>query len=197
MRTRRWGAAAALAGAAIGVAAGTKRGRGRRLDERIYAVVNGRLEHRVLDQAFAALTELGSMYASAVAAGSLALGGRRRAAARALGAAGTMWAIGQFLKKVYGRPRPFLSLEPGRLLIGRPQGTSWPSIHPATLAAFVAVAARDLDAGPAGRVMTMALPAAVAASRVYLGVHYPSDVVGGLLLGGAVALAWSPDGEAL
>lgn len=193
----RWTAAAALAGAALGVAAGTKRGRGRRLDERAYALVNGRMEHPALDRGFTALTELGSMYASLAAAVSLAAGGRRRTAVRALGAAGTMWTLGQLLKRLYGRPRPFLSLRPGRLLIGRPQGTSWPSSHPAVLTSFVAVAARDLDAGPGGRVLAALLPSAVAASRVYLGVHYPSDVVGGLLLGGAVAALWSPDRRGL
>ncbi|MDQ3991589.1 MAG: phosphatase PAP2 family protein [Actinomycetota bacterium] len=31
----------------------------------------------------------------------------------------------------------------------------------------------------------------VAASRVYLGVHYPADVVGGLLVGRSIADAWS------
>lgn len=190
---RRWAVAAALAGAAIGVAAGTKRGRGRRLDERTYALVNGRMEHPALDRGFAAVTELGSMYASLAAGASLTVGGRRRTALRALGAAGTMWTLGQLLKRMYGRPRPFLSLRPGRLLIGRPQGTSWPSSHPAVLTSFVAVAVRDLDAGPAGRVLAVFLPAAVGASRVYLGVHYPSDVVGGLLLGGAVGALWSPD----
>ncbi len=37
------------------------------------------------------------------------------------------------------------------------------------------------------------LPVAVAISRVYLGVHYPSDVVAGLFLGGAWALFWGEE----
>jgi membrane-associated phospholipid phosphatase len=190
----RLGLGLAMVVAAIGVARATKKGAGRRIDERVYALVNSRLEHPALDRGLSAVTEVGSMYASLVAGVALALGGRRRVAVRALGAAGTVWAAGQVLKKVYGRPRPFLSLDPGRLLIGRPQGTSWPSIHPATLTSFVAVAARDLDVSLGGRALAVLLPAAVAASRVYLGVHYPSDVVGGVLLGSAVAVLWPADG---
>lgn len=190
----RVGLGLAMIGAAIGVARATKRGAGRRLDERVYALVNSRLEHPALDRGLSAITEVGSMYAAVVAGGALAAGGRGRAAVRALGAAGTMWAGGQVLKQLFGRPRPFLSLDPGRLLIGRPQGTSWPSIHPATLTSFVTVAARDLDLAPGGRVLAALLPATVAASRVYLGVHYPSDVVGGVLLGSAVAVLWPHDG---
>jgi membrane-associated phospholipid phosphatase len=36
----------------------------------------------------------------------------------------------------------------------------------------------------------LGLDATVAASRVYLGVHYPSDVVSGLLFGRAIGLVW-------
>ena len=42
----------------------------------------------------------------------------------------------------------------------------------------------------AGRGALSALDATVATSRVYLGVHYPSDVISGLLIGRAVARLW-------
>jgi membrane-associated phospholipid phosphatase len=70
-------------------------------------------------------------------------------------------------------------------------GTSWPSAHPATLLAFVTVAARDLELSRGTRRGLAGLAGVVASSRVYLGVHYPADVVGGLLLGRAVADTWS------
>jgi membrane-associated phospholipid phosphatase len=75
--------------------------------------------------------------------------------------------------------------------VGKPNGTSWPSSHPAVLLAFVTVAARRLGLPATARAGLTAAACAVGASRVYVGVHYPSDVVGGLLLGRAVADAWT------
>jgi membrane-associated phospholipid phosphatase len=133
------------------------------------------------------------MYASAAAAGAMAVRGRRREALDALGAAAAMWAIGNGLKKAFRRARPYARElpRPLRLLIGKPVGTSWPSAHPATLLAFVTVAARDLELPRGTRRGLAGLAGVVASSRVYLGVHYPADVVGGLLLGRAVADTWS------
>ena len=70
-------------------------------------------------------------------------------------------------------------------------GTSWPSSHPAVLLAFVTVASRQLGAGPPARTALDLLAAVVAVSRVYVGVHYPSDVAAGLLLGRGVAAAFT------
>jgi undecaprenyl-diphosphatase len=67
---------------------------------------------------------------------------------------------------------------------------SWPSSHPAVLTAFTRVASRELDMGFLAAGALSALDATVATSRVYLGVHYPSDVVSGVLIGRAVARLW-------
>jgi membrane-associated phospholipid phosphatase len=118
-------------------------------------------------------------------------GRRRREALDAAGAALAMWGIGQGLKRVFARPRPYQALERFRLLISEPRGTSWPSSHPAVLLAFGLVLARDLRAPEAVRGQLAALAGLVGLSRISLGVHYPADVVGGLLLGKGVADLWS------
>jgi undecaprenyl-diphosphatase len=183
----------ALVLGALGLALVTIEGRGRDLDDRLFGVANGRMYHPWLDRFFRSLTELGSMWASAAAAGAIAARGRRREAVDALGAAAAMWALGNGLKKVFRRARPYEAQLPAplRLLIGKPIGASWPSAHPATLLAFVTVAGRDLELARPARRGLAGVAGVVGMSRVYLGVHYPADVMGGLLLGRAVADTWS------
>ena len=75
-------------------------------------------------------------------------------------------------------------------MIARPKGSSWPSSHPAVLTTFTRVATRELRWGAAARTAFTGLDLGVATSRVYLGVHYPSDVASGLLFGRAMARLW-------
>ena len=187
MRTRSLLRGVALAGAALAVGTWASSDRGRALDDQVFRVLN-RQRGPDADALFRGVTELGSIWASAGGAAVLALAGRRRAAAVGLGAAGLAWLAGQGLKKVFRRARPY-ETDPGgtRLLIGPPRASSWPSSHPAVLLAFVTVAARELGAGRIGRVGVGALAGVVGASRTYVGVHYPADVIGGLLVGGGVA----------
>ena len=194
MRTVFWGAALGAAGAAVGHAA-LRTDPGRALDEHLFKAVNAG-HGDVADRFFFSVTELGSLYAAGAAAGALALCGRPRAAARGLSAAGATWLLGQGIKKGVDRPRPFQADRDGtRRMIAEPHGTSWPSSHPAVLTTFTRVAARELGVGSVGSAALTALDGAVATSRVYLGVHYPSDVVSGLLFGRAVARLW-PHGRA-
>lgn len=191
MRTSRDTRELLLATAAFAVAALTSGGRGRTLDRRLFAWMNGGLHTPRRDLVFKAITELGSIWASAAGAALLAARGRRRAAGDALAAASTTWLAGQALKRAFGRLRPYETGSPNRLLIGKPRGASWPSSHPAVLLTFVLVAGRDLDLSRAARAWLTGLAGVVGVSRVYLGVHYPSDVGGGLLVGRAMAGLWS------
>jgi undecaprenyl-diphosphatase len=183
------GAALAAAAAGVGYAA-LATDTGREADADLFAAVN-RGHGGEADRAFAGITELGSLYAVGAAAGVLGVLGRPRPALRALSAAGVTWVMGQLLKKLVDRPRPYLADPDGtRALIAPLMGTSWPSSHPAVLTAFTTVAVRELHAHASARAGLSALGLTVAASRVYLGVHYPSDVASGFLFGRAVATVW-------
>jgi membrane-associated phospholipid phosphatase len=189
LRRIAWATTLAAGGAAIGHAA-LRTEDGRELDENLFKALNA--EHgETVERFFAGITELGSLYAAAAAAGALALAGRRREGARALAGAGATWLLLQGTKRLVDRPRPFLANPEGtRRMIAEPHGTSWPSSHPAVLTTFTRVVARELGIGAVGRTALSGLDASVAASRVALGVHYPSDVASGFLFGRAVARLW-------
>lgn len=74
----------------------------------------------------------------------------------------------------------------------RPSSSSFPSGHAASAAAFTTAVAMEC---PAIGLVVAPVAAAVAYSRLHTGVHYPSDVIVGLLLGSGIALAtrrWWP-----
>lgn len=179
-----------LIGAAVAVGRWSSTAEGREVDAELFGELN-RGHGPEADRFFTGVTELGSLWAAAGAAGALALVGRRRAAVNAFAAAGVTWLAGQGLKRVANRPRPYEADGEGtRLLVGPPNATSWPSSHPAVLATFTTVAGRELNLGAIARAGLTGLDLSVAASRVYVGVHYPSDVTSGFLLGRAVARLW-------
>jgi membrane-associated phospholipid phosphatase len=184
-----WGAGLFAGACAVGVAV-TNHPEVAEADRDLFDAVNEGHGPQA-DRVFVTVTELGSLYASGAAAGTLVALGRGRTAVRAFGATCAAWLVLQGMKKLVDRPRP-LDADPDgtRQLIARPNGMSWPSSHPAVLTTFTRVAARDLELGLASRGALSALDATVATSRVYLGVHYPSDVISGLLIGRAVARVW-------
>jgi undecaprenyl-diphosphatase len=108
---------------------------------------------------------------------------QREALAIALSLGGAML-LSYLIKQLVSRPRPPVEH------LQTVTGSSFPSGHATQASAFWFALVLTLPAAGASRaaiwlavVFAFVLVLVVAASRVYLGVHYPADVVAGMLLG--------------
>jgi undecaprenyl-diphosphatase len=88
------------------------------------------------------------------------------------------------LRQLIGRERPFHVYAEPRPLVHEPSSGSFPSGHASAAFACATVIA---SASPRAGVAAFVLAALVAWSRVYVGVHWPLDVIGGAVLGVVVA----------
>lgn len=90
------------------------------------------------------------------------------------------------LKNLIARPRPCWLDNSVRLLVSSPTDYSFPSGHTLSSAIGAAVLTKtDRRLGWAA----IPIAAVIAFSRLYLFVHYPSDILAGALLGAAIGLA--------
>jgi undecaprenyl-diphosphatase len=90
---------------------------------------------------------------------------------------------GALLKEAFQRIRPCHVIPDVHLLVGCTRSFSLPSNHAVNMAALTMVAWMTRTPG---RVFLTVLAVGVALSRVYVGAHYPGDVLLGGLWGGAV-----------
>jgi membrane-associated phospholipid phosphatase len=125
----------------------------------------------------------------------------RRELALFLGIAATLRAFGPALKVLIGSPRPTVEEV---VIVAKSDGLGFPSGHAMGAALFYGAIAIIAPQVVADRVVARSIQFAaavamvlIAISRVRLGVHWPSDVVGGLLFGLAIVcllqaafLAW-------
>jgi undecaprenyl-diphosphatase len=148
------------------------------------------VDHRVavLDPLFVGVTYLGTGGTIwVVAALAVALRTRRRATPVGVFAGLCVWgadAVSNVVKVAVNRPRPYAAMPHLHTLVSRPTSASFPSSHAATAFAGAVVLTFLL---PRLWAYFFAAAALVAFSRLYVGVHYPSDVIAGAAIGAAFA----------
>ncbi|CAG1065718.1 undecaprenyl-diphosphatase [uncultured bacterium] len=161
------------------------------LDVEIFRLVNTGFTSPMLDTVMTFMTEkMNFMGAVIIAAALIWILGKRqdRVGLVVLVALVLMTDLASnTLKHALMRPRPCNELEGVRLLVGCGGSFSMTSSHAANIfAAMVFLTARYRKFWP----LFISIAVMVAYSRVYVGVHYPSDVIVGALLGTAMALVF-------
>lgn len=130
--------------------------------------------------------QLGALGAPLAIAAVLASTDNRRAAVQTAAAGVLAWSAAKAVKRVVDRERPGTHMSDTELRIGSADhGLGFPSGH-AAVATIVGLSAGTY-LGPSSALVALGVPTMVGLSRIYVGAHYPLDVVGGFGLGVA---AW-------
>jgi membrane-associated phospholipid phosphatase len=125
---------------------------------------------------YSTLGEHATVWLAIGAAGAIVDRRRRGRWVRATAAVGLTYLLSSSIKMAIGRKRPVVEDLPH--LMATPTGLSFPSSHSSSSFAAARAFGGLLPTSP-----LYAAAAAMALSRLYLGVHYPSDVAAGASLG--------------
>ena len=128
---------------------------------------------------YSRLGEHGAIWLAIGLLGSAADAQRRGRWVRATACVGTAYVLSTSIKLAIGRRRPVIEDLPH--LMATPTGLSFPSSHSTSSFAAAQAFGLLLPRGP-----LLGAAAAMAFSRLYLGVHYPSDIAAGAALGTAI-----------
>jgi membrane-associated phospholipid phosphatase len=157
-----------------------------RLDRGVVAVLNALAWRWPLARVAVAW---GARWLSSVEVGlmvALGLSGRPRGAVRVFGSVGIVYALAFAIGRLLPRERPFVAVSVVKPLVLHGERRSFPSRHVASAVAMACVAQ---PARPGLARLMRLVAGLLALTRVAAGMHYPSDVLGGALLGWLVGMA--------
>ncbi|KFM94277.1 phosphatase PAP2 family protein [Paenibacillus macerans] len=160
----------------------------REYDNRLFFWCNHKLSHPALDLVLKGITHLGgAAFTIAVTLSVIlfAAGPWPKAGWKSLCALALSHLAAVLVKRTFQRTRPYAALRGARISIRPLKDYSFPSGH--TTAAF-SIAVPFLFTAPGLAQILLPLAFIVGMSRIYLGVHCPSDCLAGGLIGALTAL---------
>lgn len=157
------------------------------LDQKIFLYLNQNFHNRVGDWFFPFITSLNHFMLIFIALGLWILWkGDNRQRVIVILLLLTLFisdSMNTMVKELVGRLRPFLTLEGVRVLVGLGGSYSFPSAHATNSCAVATVIAYEYRKKKWVCIPIILLAVLICYSRIYVGVHYPLDVLGGILLG--------------
>ena len=156
---------------------------GQRLDTRVFTLFNMRGYPRWLDRFMWIATQLGNMLAAFIIAFLLFILNYRRLAIEIIFGTLTLWLLVEIIKALSDRDRPFLTLDKTRVIGWREKGDSFPSGHTTQTFFLMTLFIHRFQLGMGESIALYGVAALVGFTRIYVGAHYPRDVVAGVVLG--------------
>jgi membrane-associated phospholipid phosphatase len=95
----------------------------------------------------------------------------------------TLALVVELAKAIFRRSRPFVRLTQTRIVGYRARGRSFPSGHTSQAFYMAALLLEHFHLGIGAALALLILAALVAVTRMYIGAHYPRDVLAGAILG--------------
>jgi membrane-associated phospholipid phosphatase len=157
---------------------------GQRLDTRVFLLLNLRGTRPAwLDKLMVVITQVGSGFFALGLALLLYLFGPRLLSYELMLGTLSLWMIVEMVKFIVNRSRPFIHLTQARILGFRAIGRSFPSGHTSQAFFMATLVSQHFHANAWVVLVLYVLALTVGITRMYVGAHYPRDVLAGAILG--------------
>jgi membrane-associated phospholipid phosphatase len=141
-----------------------------------------------LDRVMLGFTQIGNGATGFVIALMFFLAGERLLAYELLLGILTLWLVVEFTKTLLRRGRPFIRLTQTRVVGRRAVGRSFPSGHTSQVFFMATLLVQHFHLGVWAALLLYGIALLVGITRLYVGAHYPRDVLAGAILGSAWGL---------
>lgn len=161
--------------------------RGERIDNRVFLFVNlWGYRPKWLDHAMWLFTQIGGGWFAILLAFILLVARRANLALEIVLGTLTLGLLNEGLKEIMNRARPYLIHQQARIIGWRAPGRSFPSGHTSQAFFLMTLLSFAWQAPIWLKIVLYVVAGAVGITRMYVGAHYPRDVIAGSILG----IAW-------